>query len=153
MSCRNSAELVLPPTTSVELAQKYLQELPTGGKIPLSHGLMKGYETIKSELRRDPDTCSFMVLISGGRANVSMNGESAIQETKTIASMFRGEGIQSAVIDTESSMIKFGLAQEISSALGARYLALEDLKADSIVEAVRSSVPFDLQFPSGSFSI
>lgn len=146
------SELVLPPTSSVEMAQKYLEELPTGGKTPLSHGLMKGYETIQAELRRDPETCPFMVLISDGRANVSMNGKSPVQETITIASMFRKECIQSAVIDTESSMIKFGLAQEISSALGARYLALEDLKADSIVEAVRSSAPFELSFPSGSFS-
>ncbi len=147
----NSAELVLPPTSSVELAQKYLQELPTGGKTPLSQGLMKGYETIKTELQRDPGICPFMVLISDGRANVSMNGEPPIQETKTIASMFRKEYIQSAVIDTENSMIKFGLAQEISSALGARYIALEDLKADPIVEAVRSSAPFELSFSSGSF--
>ena len=149
----DSAELLLPPTSSVELAQKYLQEMPTGGKTPLSHGLMKGYETIQAELRRDPDTCPFMVLISDGRANVSMNGEPPIQETKTIASLFREDGIQSAVIDTESSMIKFGLAQEISSALGARYLALEDLKADSIIEAVRASAPFYISSPSGNFSI
>lgn len=146
------AELVLPPTSSVEMAQKYLEELPTGGKTPLSHGLMKGYETIKAELLRDPDTCPFMVLISDGRANVSMNGEPPLQESKTIASMFRSECIQSAVIDTESSIIKFGLAQEISSALGARYLALEDLKADSIVEAVRTSAPFEFSVSSGSFS-
>jgi len=66
--------------------------------------------------------------------------------------MFRSECIQSAVIDTESSIIKFGLAQEISSALGARYLALEDLKADSIVEAVRTSAPFEFSVSSGSFS-
>jgi len=142
----SSAELMLPPTSSVEMAQKYLQELPTGGKTPLSHGLMKGYETIQAELRRDPDTCPFVVLVSDGRANVSLNGESPLQETKTIASMFRKEGIQSAVIDTESSMIKFGLAQEISGALGARYLPLEDLKADSIVEAIRSSSPFEFSF-------
>ena len=148
-----SAELLLPPTSSVELAQKYLQEMPTGGKTPLSHGLMKGYETIQAELRRDPDTCPFMVLISDGRANVSMNGESPLQETMSIASLFRDQGIQSAVIDTESSMIKFGLAQEVSSALGARYLALEDLKADSIIKAVRSSSPFYISPPSGSFSI
>ena len=148
-----SAELLLPPTSSVELAQKYLQEMPTGGKTPLSHGLMKGYETIQAELRRDPDTCPFMVLISDGRANVSMNGESPFQETISIASLFRDQGIQSAVIDTESSMIKFGLAQEVSSALGARYLALEDLKADSIIKAVRSSSPFYISPPSGSFSI
>ena len=148
-----SAELLLPPTSSVELAQKHLQEMPTGGKTPLSHGLMKGYETIQAELRRDPDTCPFMVLISDGRANVSMNGESPFQETISIASLFRDQGIQSAVIDTESSMIKFGLAQEVSSALGARYLALEDLKADSIIKAVRSSSPFYISPPSGSFSI
>lgn len=144
----SGAELVLPPTSSVEMAQKYLEELPTGGKTPLSHGLMKGYETIHAELRRDPDTCPFMVLISDGRANVSMNGESPIQETKTIASMFRKECIQSAVIDTESSMIKLGLAQEISSALGARYLALEDLKANSIIEAIRASAPFEFSVSS-----
>ncbi|MGI5991444.1 MAG: putative cobaltochelatase [Methanosarcina sp.] len=148
-----SAELLLPPTSSVELAQKHLQEMPTGGKTPLSHGLMKGYETIQAELRRDPDTCPFMVLISDGRANVSMNGESPFQETISIASLFRDQGIQSAVIDTESSMIKLGLAQEVSNALGARYLALEDLKADSIIKAVRSSSPFYISPPSGSFSI
>ena len=145
------AELILPPTSSVELAQKYLQELPTGGKTPLSHGLMKGYEIIQAELRKDPDTCPFMVLISDGRANVSMDGEPPVQETKTIASLFRKEGIQSAVIDTENSMVKFGLAQEISSALGARYMALEELKADSIIEAVRSSAPFELTFSSDNF--
>jgi magnesium chelatase subunit D len=145
------AELILPPTSSVELAQKYLQELPTGGKTPLSHGLMKGYETIQAELRKHPDTCPFMVLISDGRANVSMDGEPPVQETKTIASLFRKEGIQSAVIDTENSMVKFGLAREISSALGARYMALEELKADSIVEAVRFSAPFELTVSSDNF--
>ena len=147
----DSAELLLPPTSSIELAQKYLQEMPTGGKTPLSRGLIKGYEVIKTELQRDPDTCPFMVLISDGRANVSMNGESPLQETKTVAYRLREEGIQSAVIDTENSMIKFGLAQQISTALGATYLTLENLKSDSIVDAVRASAPFDIRLPSGRF--
>ncbi|MCG7847792.1 MAG: hypothetical protein MIO93_01245, partial [ANME-2 cluster archaeon] len=54
----------LLPTSSVELARKYLQKLPTGGKTPLPYGLMKGYEVIQSELRRDPDTYPFFILIS-----------------------------------------------------------------------------------------
>ena len=149
----DSAELLLPPTSSIELAQKYLQEMPTGGKTPLSRGLVKGYEVIKTELQRDPDTCPFMVLISDGRANVSMNGESPLQETKTVAYRLRDEGIQSAVIDTENSMIKFGLAQQISTALGATYLTLENLKSDSIVDAVRASAPFDIRLQSGDFSV
>ncbi|WP_440945663.1 putative cobaltochelatase [Methanosarcina sp. T3] len=147
------AELLLPPTSSIELAQKYLQEMPTGGKTPLSRGLVKGYEVIKTELRRDPDTCPFMVLISDGRANVSMNGESPLQETKTVASRLREEGIQSAVIDTESSMIKFGLAQQISAALGATYLTLENLKSDSIVSAVRALSPFEVRALTGDFAV
>lgn len=147
------AELILPPTSSVEIAQKYLEKLPTGGKTPLSHGLMKGYETIQAELRRNPDTCPFMVLISDGKANVSMYGEPPLQETKKIASLFRKECIQSAVIDTECSMIKFGLAREISNSLGARYLALEDLNTDSIVKAVRAFAPFELSFPSDNLSV
>jgi magnesium chelatase subunit D len=127
--------------------------MPTGGKTPLSRGLVKGYEVIKTELRRDPDTCPFMVLISEGRANVSMNGEPPLQEITEVASRLKEEGIQSAVIDTESSMIKFGLAQQISTALGAIYLTLDNLKADSIVNAVLASAPFDILPQSGGFSV
>jgi len=77
----DSAELILPPTSSVELARKYLQNMPTGGKTPLPHGLMKGYEVIQSELRRDPDAYPFFILISDGRANVCLHGNSAMEET------------------------------------------------------------------------
>ncbi|HIH74530.1 MAG TPA: putative cobaltochelatase [Methanosarcina sp.] len=149
----DSAEVLLPPTSSIEMAQKYLQEMPTGGKTPLSRGLVKGYEVIKTELLRNPDTCPFIVLISDGRANVSMNGEPPLQEITTVAFKIRENGIKSAVIDTESSMVKFGLARRISTALGATYLTLEDLKADSIVNAVGASAPFDIMSLSGAFSV
>ncbi|MRG77628.1 MAG: VWA domain-containing protein, partial [ANME-2 cluster archaeon] len=135
----NSAELILPPTSSVELARKYLQNLPTGGKTPLPHGLMKGYEVIQSELRRDPDAYPFFILISDGRANVCLHGESALEETLEIASHIKAEGIHSTVIDTEAGAIRFGFARQISDALGARHLKLEDLRSDSIVNAVKFS--------------
>lgn len=135
-----SAELLLPPTSSVELANKYLKELPTGGKTPLPHGLSKGYEIIQSEIKCEPDTCPFIILISDGKANVSMQGRSAMEETKRIASQFKMDGIQSTVIDTETGAIKFGFARQISDALGAKYLKLEELKSDSIVDAVKYSI-------------
>jgi len=47
---------------------------------------------------------------------VSMNGRTSSSGITTVATRLREEGIQSAVIDTESSMIKFGLAQKISTA-------------------------------------
>jgi magnesium chelatase subunit D len=135
----DSAELILPPTSSVELARKYLQNLPTGGKTPLPHGLMKGYEVIQSELRRDPDAYPFFILISDGRANVCLHGESALEETLEIASHIKAEGIHSTVIDTEVGAIRFGFARQISDALGAKHLKLEDLRSDSIVNAVKFS--------------
>jgi magnesium chelatase subunit D len=133
------AKLILPPTSSVERAKKHLQDLPTGGKTPLPHGLMKGYDVIQSELKHDPDTYPFLVLISDGRANVSIRGESALEEAIEIASRFKTEGIHSTVIDTEAGAIRFGFARQISDALGARYLKLEELRSDSIVNAVRFS--------------
>ncbi len=135
----DSAELILPPTSSVELARKYLQNLPTGGKTPLPHGLLKGYEVIQSELRRDPDAFPFFILISDGRANVCLHGESAMEETIEIASHIKAEGIHSTVIDTEVGAIRFGFARQISDALGARHLKLDDLRSDSIVNAVKFS--------------
>ena len=48
---KNAAELVLPPTNSVELAQKFLPILPTGGRTPMAHGLTLGMETITRCMR------------------------------------------------------------------------------------------------------
>ncbi|MCQ1535801.1 putative cobaltochelatase [Methanosarcina sp. KYL-1] len=133
----DSAELLLPPTRSVERARKCLQEMPTGGKTPLSLGLARSYEVIRAEICRDADVCPFMILISDGKANVSAGGKSPFLETEIIASRFREEGIPSAVIDTEKGALRFGLAKKISSALGGLYMGLEELRADTLLGAVR----------------
>ena len=79
-------------------------------------------------------------MISDGRANVCLHGESALEEIIEIASHIKAKGIHSTVIDTEVGAIRFGFARQISDALGARDLKLEDLRSDSIVNAVRSSI-------------
>jgi magnesium chelatase subunit D len=44
---KDRAETILPPTSSHELALKRLKEIPTGGKTPLSAGLMETYNLIR----------------------------------------------------------------------------------------------------------
>lgn len=44
---KKEAEVLLNITRSVDMAQKCLKTLPTGGKTPLSAGLLKGYEIIR----------------------------------------------------------------------------------------------------------
>jgi magnesium chelatase subunit D len=54
-----------------------------------------------------------------------------------VASHIRDAGISSFVIDSEQGFLSFGLAHALSDELGAKYLRLDDLRADRIAEAVK----------------
>ncbi|MGA9204369.1 magnesium chelatase subunit D family protein, partial [Methanoregula sp.] len=131
------AEVLLPPTSSVELARKYMQTLPVGGKTPLAHGLSRGFEVLQRELAVNHHTIPRMILISDGKANVSMGSGSPIDDAKEVAAHIRDAGISSFVIDSEQSFITFGLAHTLSDELGAKYLRLKDLQAEQIAELVK----------------
>ncbi|WP_217423128.1 vWA domain-containing protein [Methanocella conradii] len=130
------AEVLLPPTQSVELARKYMEELPVGGKTPLVHGLTLGFEIIKKEMLKDKDTLPIAVLISDGKANVSMRGGKPVEEAVEAASLYRESNVKSIVIDSEKNFLSFGLTKRISEAMGAKYIKLEELDADRIVKGV-----------------
>lgn len=132
----DKAEILLPPTSSVELAKRQLEELPTGGRTPLSKGLLTGYKLLQNELRKNTEIKPLLVLISDGKANVSIGTENVFQEVKEIAGTIRKSGIKSIVIDTEAGFIRFNKSLEIAEAMGGRYYKLEDLKANNIVKAV-----------------
>lgn len=137
------ADLLLPPTNSVELAQTYLQDMPTGGRTPLSRGLYVALETLETERMKDRNVLPLVVLLSDGRANVALDGSgtNATDEARGFASIFEDKHITSVVIDTELDFIKLELARPLSDAMGARYLKLEELRADSLVDAVRRELP------------
>lgn len=131
------AEVLLPPTTSVDLARKYMQQIPVGGKTPLAHGLSKGHGVLRRELSINRHTIPKMILISDGRANVSMGSGSPLDDAKGVAFQIRDAGISSFVIDTEQGFLSFGLAHTLSDEMGAKYLKLEDLRAEDIANAVK----------------
>lgn len=133
----NSAEVLLPPTSSVELARKCMQTLPVGGKTPLASGLSKGLEVLQREKMINAHTIPRLILISDGKANVSLGSGAPLDDANEVASLIKESGISSVVIDTEQSYIAFGLAHKISDGMGAKYLKLEELQADTIAEAVK----------------
>jgi magnesium chelatase subunit D len=132
------AEVILPPTNSVERAQKLLEELPTGGRTPLSAGLIKSYEVAKAHLFKDPDIRPLLIIISDGKANVSIGDERPLAEASRAAEIIKDEErIKSLVVDVENSgFLSFGLAQQLAEVMDADYYKLDDLKADRLVEAV-----------------
>ncbi|MCL2476778.1 putative cobaltochelatase [Candidatus Bathycorpusculum sp.] len=139
---KNSAELVLPPTNSVELAQKHLTNLPTGGRTPLAHGLKLGLGAVVSSIRTDD--IPLLVLVSDGRANVNLYGGDPVEEAKNIAYEIASKGIQSITIDTEQGFLNFGLVKQISETMGSKYLRLDELRAAPIASAVRTQLISDL---------
>ena len=155
------AELLLPPTSSVELARTSLAEMPTGGRTPLSRGLYLALQVLEAERLKDPEFLPLMVLLSDGRANVGLGntqnnddltsaagGKEAsptLAEVKEVASLFREHHIPSVVVDTEVGMLKFGLAGPIAEAMGSQYIKLEDLQADSLAQVVRLRLPSSSQ--------
>jgi magnesium chelatase subunit D len=153
-----SAEVLLPPTNSTELAKKLLEDLPTGGKTPLGHGLLEAFELLQNTMRRDPYSSPLMVLVSDGEANVGVHPDKCyeghghsmlLDELFEIAKRIREDKrIRALVIDTEGkgSSIFYNpaasdsMARRIAKAMGASYCKIEDFRAGGIVRAVKQQI-------------
>jgi len=132
------AELALPFTNSVETARKCLEHLPTGGKTPLPHALHLAYEVIHQEKLKHPKDAFLLVLITDGKANISLGPAPAIVETKKLAVQLRGLNINALVLDTEvhTPMIDFGCLPELTKTLGGQYLSIQSLQASDVVARI-----------------
>ena len=145
------AELLLPPTSSVEMAQWCLQEMPTGGRTPLARALYVAMETLETERLKDRDVLPLLVLLSDGRANVSLAGDQLTQlaagdvEVQNLGRTISDAKIPAVVVDTEQDFIKLGLAQGIADSMSARCIKLEDLAAESLADAVRRELPGEVE--------
>ncbi|MGP3921855.1 putative cobaltochelatase [Streptomyces sp. 8N616] len=69
-----SADLVLPPTSSVDAAAARLESLPSGGRTPLAAGLLKAHEVLRIEQLRDPSRRPLLIVVTDGRATAAGGG-------------------------------------------------------------------------------
>ena len=132
---RTSAETLLPMTRSVELAEKELRSLPTGGKTPLAEGLAAALKMM-DELSRKEGAETVLVLVTDGRTNVSAAGK-AKEEALRAAEEIARRDAHCIVLDTEKNFPKVGLAPEIAHRMNAGYATLERLCAEGVLEVVR----------------
>jgi len=133
------AEVLLPPTGSVEQAYRLLEELPTGGRTPLAHGLEQSGRIIENQLLRDRRSIPLLVLVSDGRANVSLNGGKPLEEAMELAGRFASDDrFRRVVVDVErDGFVRFGLAEKLAETMRAALFRIEDLKAEALVSLVR----------------
>lgn len=143
----SDAEVLLPPTSSVERAKRSLDVLPTGGGTPIASALMKAYALLQNQ-RRTGIEQSLVVLLTDGRANVPMSSNAAgmimevrrqhvREELDRIALLYRREKIPTLIIDTRQVYSPTSEAVRLAGILDARYYFLPKIDAQGIVEVVR----------------
>ncbi|WP_260867731.1 putative cobaltochelatase [Streptomyces sp. SAJ15] len=131
----SGAELALPPTSSVDAAAARLEKLPTGGRTPLSAGLLKARETLRVERLRDPSRRPLLVVVTDGRAT---GGPEPLARAGRAAALLAADGVASVVVDCESGPVRLGLAASLAQELHGTPVTLDELRADSVTTLVRA---------------
>ncbi|MGW3360187.1 putative cobaltochelatase [Streptomyces bungoensis] len=129
-----SAEVALPPTSSVDAAAARLESLPTGGRTPLAAGLLRAHEVLRVERLRDPARRALVVVVTDGRAT---GGPEPVALAGRAARLFAADGVASVVVDCEAGPVRLGLAGRLAGELGGTAVTLQELRADSITGLVR----------------
>ena len=133
---KESAEVLLPFTRSVERAERLLASMPTGGKTPLAHGLRIAYTMCDRLLRSHKAERIQIICITDGRAT-SGDSEDPVAESKQWARILGTLPVDCIVIDTETGFIKLGLAKELCKLMNGSYYAMDTISADRILRVSR----------------
>ena len=164
------ARVVLPPTSDKEQAKSVLQRLPVGGRTPLSTGLSVAHEVIKKYALKMKNEILLLVVISDGKANVTMNSLGAIKEAReevlthygligkyrlpSFCEVVYSRALQEAIevaAEIRRSGVKSivvdtaisgrkGQMERLCGSLGGQYFRADELRAERLVDVVNSSL-------------
>jgi len=130
----SAAELVLPPTYSVDIAAARLEVLPAGGRTPLAEGLLEAARALEVERVRDPRRRPHLVVVTDGRAT---RGAAPVERSRAAAGLLAKSGVDSLVVDCESGGLRLGLASVLAEHLSAEHVPIAEVSADALTSAVR----------------
>jgi magnesium chelatase subunit D len=156
------SDVLLPPTKSITMARKRLEQMPCGGGSPLAHALQSAMLTGINAQKSGDIGKVVVVLISDGRANVplcvsmgeefdpdadedSKDGkpsrnylkEEVLALAKKLGSL---KGFNLLCIDTENKFISTGLAKEIANAARGKYHQITKADGNAIASVTNRAL-------------
>jgi magnesium chelatase subunit D len=119
-------DLVLPFTRHITRVEQALSDVPTGGRTPLARALLDATHLLRT---REP---ALLVLLTDGRANVSVEGGDPWEEAVAACPLLRTACAGALVIDCEPGPIVLGRARVLAQALGAECIPLDAMDATAL---------------------
>ena len=132
-----AAEVVLRPTSSVEIARARLTRLPTGGKAPLAEGINTALR-IATLPGRAATHQPVIIVLSGGRATHSADGGDPTAAALGAGRQVARKGIASWVVEVDAThKSPAGIGPQLAEAMGGRYLKLPTLAGGELDRVLR----------------
>lgn len=134
------AELLLPPTRSLQRAKRSLAALPGGGGTPLASAVDVA-QGVAAQVKRGGGV-PLLVFLTDGRANVMRNGKGdragATAEAQQAARHVAAANLRSLVIDVSPQPQE--AARQFAQSMHARYLPLPFADAGRISQSVSAAI-------------
>lgn len=128
------AEVLLAPTSSIEVARNRLDDLVTGGETPLADGIARGLEIAATAASDGGD--ALLVVLTDGRAT---GHPDALEAAMAAAAAVQRRGVPALVLDCETGPVRLRLAEQLATAMGARHLDVDTLDPVALTATIQGS--------------
>ena len=119
---KQGAQCVVPLTQRIETIPKALGEARIGGRTPFVKGIEEAVKQIGIDMSQMGHVQAKVVIITDGKVT-----SQALQGLDDIGRWLANQGIQTTVIDTDTSFVRMNRGKEIACMLDAEYVRMQDI--------------------------
>lgn len=119
---KQGAQCLVPLTRRIETIPKALGETRIGGRTPFVKGVEETVKQIGNDMCQMGHVQAKVVIITDGKVT-----SQALQGLDDIGRWLGNQGIQTTVIDTDTSFVRMNRAKEIAHMLGSEYVRIQDI--------------------------
>ena len=121
---KQGAQCVVPLTQRIETIPKALETARIGGRTPFVKGIEEAVKQIGNDMSQMGHVQAKVVIITDGKVT-----SQALQGLDDIGRWLTNQGIQTTVIDTDTSFVRMNRAKEIAHMLGAELINISQYRA------------------------